>query len=210
MSRLASLALASITACAAAPAPTAPVASASSPPPCPSVPTAQAAAIPPPSAPVAAIPPPSASAPPVPAPSASITFTASASASAMTRPPTPIDPPIPSTPIAGTVDGRPFTAASALAVSDPESPGSKVVWLFDRAVACGAKLPPPGTRAVSFNAPWESGTGFGTESLSGGAKPTFFSVRGDVVATAPQARILVRVRSNAIQVEGEVRPTVCP
>ncbi len=141
---------------------------------------------------------------------------ASASASSSASPPkTAPEPPLPTTALAGTVDGRPFTAVSAIAVRDPEDADYRVVWLFDRAVACGVKLPPPGVRAVSARAPWQLSDGFASEALSsGGAKPSFYSVRGAVLEMTTQpgarARLLLRVRSNAIDVAGEVKPTVCP
>lgn len=141
---------------------------------------------------------------------------ASASASSSASPPKSApEPPLPTTPLAGTVDGRPFTAVSAIAVRDPEDADYRVVWLFDRAVACGVKLPTPGVRAVSARAPWQLSDGFASEALSsGGAKPSFYSVRGAVLEMTTQpggkARLLLRVKSNTIDVTGEVKPTVCP
>ena len=164
-----------------------------------------------------ASPPPIASASPTPStdpPPPIVTASASTSPSA-SPPKTPPEPPIPTTPLAGTVDGRPFTAVSAIAVRDPEDADYRVVWLFDRAVACGVKLPPPGVRAVSARTPWQLSDGFASEALSsGGAKPSFHSVRGAVLEMTTQpggkARLLLRVKSNAIDVTGEVKPTVCP
>ncbi len=145
-------------------------------------------------------------------PIASVSVSASASAAIRNAPP---DPPLPTTPLSGTVDGRPFAAVSALAVKDPEDPDARIIWMFDRAVACGTKLPPPGVRAVSARAPWALSDGFASESLSSaGAKSSFHSVRGAVLEMTTQpgakARLLLRVRSNTIDVAGEIRPSVCP
>jgi hypothetical protein len=189
--------------------------------PAPATPCASASALPTP-LPSAATPPIAASTAPPPitpaAPTASAiasaapVLSASASVSIATTPPAgPADPPIPSTPLAGTLDGRPFEAKSALAIKDPDDPTRRRVYVFDRAVTCAPKLPPAGVRVVEFSVPWESNTAFGFESMSGGAHRAFTSVRGEILeANASSARISVRVRSNAMEVAGELRVSVCP
>jgi hypothetical protein len=65
------------------------------------------------------------------------------------------DTPVPSSPLSGTVDGRPFTAVSALAYADPEAPGNKLIQISEAAQDC-ADLGDSydGRRDLNLNGPW--------------------------------------------------------
>jgi hypothetical protein len=132
--------------------------------------------------------------------------------------------PIPDTLLAGTLDGRAFTARSARAMRspDPEESSSKWIEIFDAEVACDDWMP-RAERSILVTARWEAGEAFDL-SL---ARSVIFVVREDgtpvnhivtsgrvEVVSAPAGigsvgRLKLRGRTGPDFVEGAIDVVLC-
>ncbi|WP_041791654.1 hypothetical protein [Stigmatella aurantiaca] len=133
------------------------------------------------------------------------------------------DGPVSSRPLSGTVDGRPFTAASAIAFTDTEAPGNKLIQISEAEQECtnlGDSF--EGRRDINLNGPWNVHTApLSLENVVGvivykGDSPTIglmASGKVEYVETPTAAgsvgKLRLRGANSKDSIEGEVSVKVC-
>jgi hypothetical protein len=134
--------------------------------------------------------------------------------------------PVASGPLAGTIDGKPFTAKSAIATPDKDG-GKTSITVYDIDVTCESSNPQVDRRILT-SVPWKAGTernlkldfsdlnGSQTVTFVLGSSNNIISNSGRIeVLEAPsekgaKGKIRLRASAQSHSVEGEVAVTVCP
>lgn len=134
--------------------------------------------------------------------------------------------PVASSPLSGTIDGKPFEAKSAIATPDPKD-GEASITVYDIEATCET-MNPQVDRRILTSVPWTPGTernlkldftdmkGSQTVTFVLGSSNNIISNSGRIeILEAPsekgaKGKIRLRASAQSHRVEGEIAVTVCP
>jgi hypothetical protein len=129
--------------------------------------------------------------------------------------------PIPSTPLAGTIGGKAFTAKSARARKSSSNPAKKSITIYDVDSTCAA-TPSAADRWVIATAIWQGGAkqdpysvGWYVHSTTGGVDTLYIADSSELeVVEAPTTvgsvgLIRIRASSKGDSIEGQIAVQVC-
>ncbi len=133
--------------------------------------------------------------------------------------------PVASSPLSGTIDGKPFVAKSAIAT--PDKDGEASITVYDIEATCDGQSPEVDRRILT-SVPWTAGTernlkldftdmaGSQTVTFVLGSSNNIISNSGRIeILEAPsekgaKGKIRLRASAQSHSVEGEIAVTVCP